>query len=69
MNARVRNLSSATRTIARLIRFLAGMIASSTFLKLTAAERAAVEALKAACDAVLALLPAPGTDNDPSTVE
>lgn len=67
-NARVRNLSTTVRFLLKLVKLLSQMVASSTFFKLTPLERAAIIALQNAIDAVLSLLPAPGDDQDPTTL-
>lgn len=64
---RVRNLASIIRYGLKLLRLLAGALASSTSTKLTAQQRAALEALQLAIEALLVLLPAPGTDDSPET--
>lgn len=66
---RVRNLSSIIRFMLKLLRLAAGLLASRTSDKLTAQERNAIVALQLAIDALLALLPAPGEDDSPATVE
>lgn len=66
---RVRNLSSIVRFMLKLLRLVSGLLASKTSDKLTPAERNAVIALQMAIDALLLLLPAPGDDSDPSTVQ
>ena len=66
---RVRNLSSVVRFMLKLLRLLAGLLASKTADKLTQQERNAVVALQMAIEALLVLLPAPGSDDDPSTPE
>ena len=66
---RVRNLASVVRFMLKLLRLLAGLLASKTADKLTPQERNAVVALQMAIEALLVLLPAPGNDDDPSTVE
>ena len=66
---RVRNLSSVVRFMLKLLRLVAGLLASKTADKLTPQERNAVVALQMAIEALLILLPAPGNDDDPSTVE
>lgn len=66
---RVRNLSSIIRFMLKLLRLAAGLLASRTSEKLTAQERNAIVALQLAIDALLALLPAPGEDDSPATVE
>lgn len=65
--SRVRNLSSIIRFSLRLIQLIAGLIASKTSDRLTAAEKQALTALQIAIEALLALLPAPGDDDNPST--
>jgi pantothenate synthetase len=67
-SARVRNLSSIVRLSLKLVRLIAGLLASSTVVKLSPAARAAMEALAAALEALLATLPEPGDDNSPGTV-
>ena len=66
---RVRNLSSIVRFMLKLLRLLAGLLASKTSDKLTQQERNAIVALQMAIEALLVLLPAPGNDDDPSTPE
>lgn len=66
---RVRNLSSIVRFMLKLLRLLAGLLASKTADKLTPQERNAAVALQMAIEALLVLLPAPGSDDDPSTPE
>lgn len=67
--SRVRNLSSIIRISLRLIQLIAGLIASKTSDRLTAAEKQALAALQVAIEALLALLPAPGNDDNPATPE
>lgn len=65
--SRVRNLSSVIRFALKLIRLLAGLLASQTSNRLSQAERNALAALQIAIEALLALLPAPGEDDNPAT--
>ena len=67
--SRVRNLSSIIRFSLRLIQLIAGLIASKTAERLTPAEKNALSALQVAIEALLALLPAPGSDDNPATPE
>lgn len=64
---RVKNLSATVRLVSKLVRLILEMVASSTFVRLTEAERQAIQALLAALQAFEALLPAPGTDDSPKT--
>lgn len=66
--SRVKNLASVVRFALKLIRLIAGLLASTTSDRLTAPERNAIVALQAAIDALLDLLPAPGVDSSPGTV-
>ena len=68
-SARVRNLSSIIRFSLRLIQLIAGLIASKTAERLTPAEKNALSALQVAIEALLALLPAPGSDDNPATAD
>jgi hypothetical protein len=68
-NARVRNLSSVIRLALKLVKLIAGLLASSTSARLSPQARAALEALAAALEALLATLPEPGSDNSPGTPE
>lgn len=69
VTARVRNLSSVIRFALKLIRLIAGLLASQTSNRLSQAERNALAALQVAIEALLALLPAPGEDSSPGTPE
>jgi hypothetical protein len=68
-SARVRNLASIIRLTLKLARLIAGLLASSTSNRLSPTARAALEALAAAIDALLATLPEPGDDASPGTPE
>lgn len=67
--ARVRNLASVVRFVLKVLRLVAGLLASRTSDRLTEQERNAIIALQLAIEALLVLLPAPGTDDSPATVE
>lgn len=66
-NARVYGLATIIRNSVKIVAVIGRTLASSTFFRLTPAERAAVEALLVAIQALLELLPAPGDDSDPGT--
>lgn len=64
---RVFGLGLIIQLIGRLSAAVARFIARGNHLKLDPAERAALEALAAALDAIIGTLPSPGTDTNPGT--
>lgn len=67
MSVRIGGLASLLKLIGPLIRHAARVALERNATRLTVAERAAVEALLVAAQALEALLPVPGEDNDPRT--
>lgn len=65
---RVFGLAVFLKAVTALVTTGAKLLLSADWFKVSAPERAAIEGLIAAAQALQALLPIPGPDNDPGTI-
>lgn len=66
---RVFGLAVFLKAVTTVVTTGAKLLLSSDYFKISAPERAALEGLVAAAQALQALLPIPGVDADPGTIE
>ena len=65
---RVFGLAVFLKAVTAVVTTGAKLLLSSDYFKVSAGERAAIEGLVAAAQALQALLPIPGIDDDPGTI-